>query len=386
MLRDRFKLVRLVSCCVALALTANVGLAQTPPQPIEIPVILSLTGPAAFVGKNIQQALRILEASTNAAGGKPIHFDIVDDQTSPSVAVQLATGILDKGNTLFLGPILVGTCLAVQPLLKDRAVEYCLSPGIDPTEGGYTFSSGMSSRAILMASLHFLQLRGARKIGAILSTDATGQETDRLITQVLQVPVNRDLSLVADEHFAQTDLTVTAQFSHLSAAGAQACLCWTTGSGLETLMRGYADAGLHYPLVTSLGNMSSALMDQIAPFGTANLFFPAFTYFAPDAAKGALGKTIAGFRKSFDAAGVKPNAAAGLVWDSASIAVQALRQLGPSATARQIRDFIANLHDYAGIDGIYDFRAVPQRGLPAQYVTMVHWDIAQGTWTPAASR
>ena len=132
--------------------------------------------------------------------------------------------------------------------------------------------------------------------------------------------------------------------------------------------------------------MSSALMDQIAPFGTANLFFPAFSYFAPDAAKGALGKTIASFRKSFDAAGVKPDAAAGLVWDSASIAVQALRQLGPSATAHQIRDFIANLHDYAGIDGIYDFRAVPQRGLPGQYVTMVHWDTAQGTWTPAASR
>src|ERR1700678_1235658 len=155
MLRARFKLVRLVSCSVALALTLTAnGLAQTPAQPIDIPVILSLTGPAAFVGKDIQQALRILEAATNASGGKAIHFDIVDDQTSPSVAVQLATGILDKGNTLILGPILVGTCAAVQPLLKDRAVEYCLSPGIDPPEGGYMFSSGISAQAILIASLH----------------------------------------------------------------------------------------------------------------------------------------------------------------------------------------------------------------------------------------
>lgn len=366
----------------------NFAVAQAP-QTIEIPVILSLTGPAAFVGKDFQQALAILEASANSSAGpnqRRIHFDIADDQTNPSVAIQLANGVLDKGKTLVLGPMLVATCAAVEPILKDHAVNYCLSPGRNPVEGSFTFSSGISSQDQMIAVVRFLKSRGIRKLGAILSTDATGQEVERTAVNALKLPENRDMALVADEHFAVADLSVAAQFSRLTASGAQACLCWTTGTGLETLMHGYSDAGLRYPLVTSTGNMSKALMDQIASFNLSQLYFPAFAYFAPDAALGALKATIANFHKSFDAAGVKANAASGLVWDSASIAILALRQLGPSASAVQVRDFIANLRAYPGIDGLYDFKAVPQRGLDPKYLTMVRWDASQGTWVPPTSK
>ncbi|HXF34105.1 MAG TPA: hypothetical protein VN603_05990, partial [Candidatus Acidoferrales bacterium] len=60
--------------------------------------------------------------------------------------------------------------------------------------------------------------------------------------------------------------------------------------------------------------------------------------------------------------------------------VAAFRKLGTNATATQIRDFIANLKGWTGINGPYDFRAVPQRGLDVKAAVVVRWDTAKGTW------
>jgi ABC-type branched-subunit amino acid transport system substrate-binding protein len=59
---------------------------------IEIPVILSLTGNAAFAGHDDAEVVSILESYVNATGGirgTPLHFTILDDQSSPQAAVQL---------------------------------------------------------------------------------------------------------------------------------------------------------------------------------------------------------------------------------------------------------------------------------------------------------
>jgi branched-chain amino acid transport system substrate-binding protein len=62
------------------------------------------------------------------------------------------------------------------------------------------------------------------------------------------------------------------------------------------------------------------------------------------------------------------------------IVVAALRQLGPEATAAQIRDFIANLTDFPGIDGIYNFKASPERGLRPDSAIAVTYDPAANAW------
>ena len=78
---------------LAIALAAAI-LALAAPQrsfaadPLEIPTILPLTGPAAFLGKEYAETLKLLEARVNNAGGvagRPIHFTIADDQTSPQM-------------------------------------------------------------------------------------------------------------------------------------------------------------------------------------------------------------------------------------------------------------------------------------------------------------
>jgi branched-chain amino acid transport system substrate-binding protein len=330
--------------------------------------------------------LTLLETATNSAGGingRPLHFNVLDDQSDPRVAVQLANALVEQKSSIVLGPVVVATCAAVAPIFRDRIVNYCYSPGLSPAEGSYTFSAGISSKDIAVAALRYLRSRSITKLGAIWITDATGQDAERAVVEALKLPENSGMAIVANEHFAPTDLSVSAQFSHLTAAGAQACLCWATGTGLATLMHAYSDAGLGYPVFTSTGNMSKPLMDQIASFRVPELYFAAFPYFGADAARGELKSAIAKFHAAFDSAGLKPNTAAGYVWDSTSIALLALQKLGPAASAAQLRSFIAGLRGFAGIDGVYNFQATPQRGLDSKYATIVRWDPSQGTWIAA---
>ena len=62
------------------------------------------------------------------------------------------------------------------------------------------------------------------------------------------------------------------------------------------------------------------------------------------------------------------------------LAVSALRKLGPNATAAQVRDYLANLQGFAGINGIYDFKKIPQRGVSETSVYVTRWNPAEKRW------
>ncbi|HLJ18545.1 MAG TPA: ABC transporter substrate-binding protein, partial [Stellaceae bacterium] len=88
-------------------------------DPYDIHVILPLTGGGSFVGKGQQDSLQALEASVNKGGGiqgRPLHLVFHDDQTSPQIAVQLATGLIAQKPAVILGSSLVAMCNAMAPL------------------------------------------------------------------------------------------------------------------------------------------------------------------------------------------------------------------------------------------------------------------------------
>ena len=59
--------------------------------------------------------------------------------------------------------------------------------------------------------------------------------------------------------------------------------------------------------------------------------------------------------------------------------VAALRKLGTKATAEQVRAYIADQTDLPGVNGSYNFKKVPQRGLAAENAVVTRWDAAART-------
>jgi branched-chain amino acid transport system substrate-binding protein len=357
-------------------------------QPIDIPVIAPVTGPAAFLGKEEQQAFQVLEGTVSqqgGIGGRPVHFVVQDDQSNPSVDVQLANQIIAQKSPVFIGPSLVAGCNAVAPLVKSGPVMYCMSPGIHPDAGSFAFTGSVSTQDLIRALIAYLRGTGITRLAVLSSTDATGQDALSGIKAVLSDPVNASVKIVADERFNLTDVSVAAQVTHVKGSGAQALIAWSTGAAIATVFKAVAQVGLDIPVATTDGNMTYAQMAQYKDFLPAQLLIPAPEWVASDSITDSKVKSaIKTFNDGFKSAGSPPDIGQALAWDPGLIVVAALRSQGADAPAEKIRNYLAHLKGFAGINGQYDFTAAAQRGLSDRQAVVTRWDAAKGTWVPVS--
>ena len=349
-------------------------------DPYEINVILSLTGGAAFLGKAQQQALGLIEGITNRNGGikgRPLKFAIVDDQSSPQLAVQLANGIIAKHVPIFIGSDLTAPCSAIGPLVeKTGPAEYCTSPGINPAAGSYIFSASAATRADAVALVRYFRERGWTKVGLLTSTDASGQAFETSFDRAMAMPENSAMTAVVREHFATADLSISGQAAHIKAVNPQAVIGWTTGTPFGTVLRGLHDVGYDGPVAGGNGNMIFAQLAQYASFLPKELYFPGRRAVAEGTPPGPVHDAQTVYFNAFKSIGVRPDFANNIGWDPAMIVVNAMQHLGPDATAQQTRDYILNLHSWSGINGVYDFRDGEQRGIGLSSIVIDKWDPA----------
>ena len=355
-------------------------------DPYKINVILPLTGGAAFLGKGEQQTLQLLQSTVNKEGGisgQPLEFVFHDDQTNPQTTVQIANGILAEKPAVMLGSSIVAMCNAIAPLLKEGPFDYCLSPGVHPAPGTYQYSTSADTHALIEALVRYFRSTGRTKIGFMTSTDASGQDAERGFDEVLKLPENSDVQVVERQRFNPKDVSVSAQIERIKAANPQAFIAWSTGAPIATVFKAVLQAGLDVPFGTTNGNQTYAQMEQYKSFLPKELYIPT-SVFLPHEGMFKLDAKVEEqqkkFHAAFKAANLKPDNMAALSWDPANIVVEALRKLGTKATASQIRDYVNGQTGLAGVNGIYDFKSVPQRGLTVKNALVSRWDPAADTW------
>jgi branched-chain amino acid transport system substrate-binding protein len=382
------KWVAVVAVIMIVVSTQFVARSQVAP-PYEINALLSLTGPAAFLGKETMQTLRVAEQVTNVHGGirgRPVKFVVVDDESNPQTAVSLANQIIAKGASVFVGPVFASPCSPMLALVgKTGPVDFCLSPGIQPANGSYVFSAGVSPQDMAAVMVRYFRLKHWNRIALITSTDTSGQQLDRAFEYARQLPENRSLIFVAAEHFNVVDMSATAQLVRIKAAKPDVVIAWTTGTAFGTLLHGIRDAGLDVPIGGGNANMLYTQMAQYVDIAPKELYFDGFRALTPGTVgKGPIADAQAIYFNGFAKAGIRPDAAHAATWDGVMIVIDALRHLPPNASAEQVRSYIANLHSWAGINGIYDFRAGDQRGTTQAALVMDRWIPEKNEFQPVS--
>lgn len=360
-------------------------------EPYEIGAILSLTGPGAFLGRDEVEALHVVEGVVNKSGGiggRPLKLTILDDQSSPQLAVQLAAPLIARHDPLILGPSLTATCRAVAALVeRSGPVTYCFTSGIKVKPATYVFSASFSTIDSMGATIRYMRRRGWTHIAYIVSTDATGQDAEESLNTILNSDENKSMMTVVDrEHFNVGDLSAAAQMARIKAANPQAVIAWSTGTPLGTLVRSAHDAGLNLPIFTTGGNIEYAEMQQYGPFLPKEIYFSGCTGLTttPVTDRG-LRRAVAEFQRAFSDAGIRPEQGHILAWDATFFSIAGLRKLGPGATASQLQAYLDGLRGAKGAVGSYNFVQYPQRGLGIESVVIVRWDPAKGTWVGAGT-
>jgi branched-chain amino acid transport system substrate-binding protein len=356
-------------------------------EPMTIDVIVSLTGPGAFLGESEHQALIAQEKVINQAGGIHGHqvtFAYHDDQSSPQTAVQLLSGIRQTNPPFVLGSTLVAACNAMAPMVRNGPLLYCFSSGVHPPAGSNMFVSGASTTDDARDLLVYFRSRGWTKLALITSTDATGQEADQSFKDLLALPENKGIDLLAHEHFDIKDVSVSAQLERIAEAKPQAVIAWATGSPLGTVFRGMVQSGMKLPVGTTAGNATFSQMHQLAGVMPPELYFgiAAWPLGADPKLKldPAVEAKLKDLYSAFAATGAKPDEGNMLGWDPTTLLVDAMRTLPDGASAKQVHDYMADQQHAPGASGMYDFKSVPQRGLGPEQVIVVRWNAGQSRW------
>jgi len=374
-----------MTAVIAALLLAALPLAGQALEPYEINVIIPLTGPAAFLGKAEQTSLGVVERLVNDDGGingRPIAFAIQDDQSSPQVAIQLLNGVVAKGAPVVLGSTIDAICRAMAAVVRAGGpLHYCFSNAFHPEIGSWSYSSSFSTTDVDAAALRFAVGHGWRKVAYIVSTDATGQDFEAIMDELVTRPEFRTAQIVEREHFNPADISVAAQMSRIKASDAQVLFAYTTGTPFATVLRGIVNAGLEIPVMGSSGNETYAQAHAYAPFMPKALYFAGIPSMTPDQLpRGPVRSAVERFQNAFKPTGIRPDIGANQAWDAALIVVDALRKAGPSATAAQLRTAISTLRGWNGIGGRYDFTVVPQRGVGGDWIMVDRWDTERDAW------
>ncbi len=349
-----------------------------------VPVILPVTGGNAFAGSGQRTALALLGELVNRGGGirgRSIVFDVHDSGSNSQVAVQLLHQFVGPDTPVFIGDSSLATCAAIAAQVQDAGpVDFCLSPGLVTKPNGFSFAPGHPSTQIAAGVLGYLRAKHVKRVALIVATDATGISMDGYFVDVFAKPQNRDLTLVTREHFNPADLSVDAQITRIKAAGAQAIIAYTSGATFGTVLHGLNDVGLTVPVITSQGNLSYAFLEQYKAVLPRELLFvsgplPSAGEAVPD---GPFKSAQLAYLAAFSNTKIKPDFSQAVAWDAGTIIVAALRKLGPQATAEQVRSYVTGLHDFPGVQGMYDFRNGDGHGAPD--LSMLQWDPGKNAW------
>jgi branched-chain amino acid transport system substrate-binding protein len=372
----------------ALALAVG-AIAAADTTPYKINVILPLTGPLAFIGQTDQRSLKIFQDFTNKKGGirgRPLELAFNDDQGSPQLSVQIAAGILASkpAPAVVLGTASAGVCSAIEPLFQNaKTLAWCFSPTFYPPMGGYVYPTAPGSKDLMRVQVRYMKERGIKRLAMLSTTDLSGKLGQSDLKDVLKEPGYEAVTLVADEVFGSTDVGVGAQLAKIKAANPDAIMIWTSGPALGTALTGVRDTGLdNHPIFAASSAMIWSQITGLASVIPKTLYFTGHP--VDQGRNAAASRKLQEFRDAMNAANVHIDGVTGNVWDGASVVVDALRAIGPEATAEQLRGWIASQKSYPGIYGLYNYTA-DMHGLGVDDALIVRWEPQKQTWV-AASR
>jgi branched-chain amino acid transport system substrate-binding protein len=352
-------------------------------EPVRLGAVLSVTGPASFLGEPEKNTILMEVDKINAAGGvlgRPVEVVILDDETDVNKAVLAVDRLIKKENVAaILGPTTSGNSLAVMgkaaaakiPLISCSAAEKITKP-VNP----YIFKVAPSDRLAVARILTHAKGKGYKKLAILTVSDGFGQAGREVLKEL--VPA-QGFELVADEVFGPKDTDMTAQLTKLQGASPDAVICWGTNPGPAVVAKNRVQLGIKTPLYMSHGVASKKFI-ELAGEASEGLLLPAGKITAadklPDADKEKA--LLVGYAKAYDERFKAPvSTFGGHGYDSLHLAVKAIANAG-SDKPEAIRDALEKIQNFPGIGGIFSFTPEDHAGLGPDAFIMLGID--KGDW------
>ncbi|KIL99462.1 Branched-chain amino acid ABC transporter amino acid-binding protein [Paramagnetospirillum magnetotacticum MS-1] len=353
-------------------------------DPIKIGSILSVTGPASFLGEPEKKTLEMYVERINKEGGvmgRKIELVVYDDGGAGEKASTFTKRLIESDKVdLLIGGSTTATTMAAVPLAERNEVPFISLAGavviVDPVKK-WVFKTPHTDKMAAEKVFSDMKKRGITKIGMI-SEDAgfgkSGHDQSKLVAG------NYGIEIVADEIYSPKDPDVTAQLTKIkNAAGVQAVFNFGFGQGPAIVTKNFKQLGIALPLYQSHGVASKDFI-KLAGDAADGVRLPAAGQVIPEqlAATDPQKPVVTAFKKDYETA-FKSDVStfAGHAYDGLQIALAAINR-AKSTDRAKVRDEIEKTSGYVGTGGLVSMSPTDHMGLSPSAFHML--EIRKGDW------
>jgi branched-chain amino acid transport system substrate-binding protein len=378
---------RVVSCLLGVF---AFGLAVYGPayaaETVKVGSVLSITGPASFLGDPEDKTLKLYVDKINATGGiagRKIELVMYDDGGDANKARTFATRLVEDDKVVaMVGGSTTGTTMAMIPVFEEAKIPFISLAGavevVDPVRK-YVFKTPHTDKMACEKIFENLKLRSFTKIAMISGTDGFGTS---MRTQCLKVAGNYGVQIIADETYGPRDTDMTAQLTKIkNTAGVQAVVNPGFGQGPAIVTRNYAQLGMSaIPLYESHGVASKSFIELAGP-AADGVRLPAAALLVGDKLPDTdpQKKLVVDYKQTYEASAKQPvSTFGGHAYDGLSILVDAIKRAN-SIDSDKLRDEIEKTKAFVGTGGIVTMSPTDHLGLDLSAFRML--EIKGGDWT-----
>jgi branched-chain amino acid transport system substrate-binding protein len=354
---------------------ATPALAADAPAPIKVGALLSVTGPASFLGAPESRTLEMLAAQLNAKGGiggRKIQLVIKDTAGDPAKAVSFAKQLIDEEQVFaIIGPATSGETMQVKaiaeeakvPLLSCAAAEAIVNP-----VARFVFKTAQKDKDAIALVFGQMKKMNATKIGVLSSNTGFGKAGKELIGKLA---AEHGITILIDETYDKAATDLTAEVTKVKAAGAQALLNWSIEPAQSIVIKNARQIGFTGPIFQSHG---FANINYVKAAGAAaeGVIFPASAIIVADQlpAKHPQKKLLLEYKKAYETKYLEDASAFGAyAHDAFGMLVKAIEQAGTDRA--KVRDALEGLKGWVGASGVFTMSAADHNGLGMDAFVMV---------------
>ena len=376
------KLIRKLLAATAMAGLACAAMAA---EPIRIGTVLSVTGPAAFLGDPELKTLQQYVEDLNKAGGvvgRPLELVHYDDASDANKANGFTKRLLDDDHVdLIVGGTTTGATMSMVPLVEKAGVPFISLAGavvvIEPVKK-WVFKTPHTDRMAAEKVFEDMKKRGFTKIALLSETSGFGQ-SGRKETEA--VASRYGITLVANETYGAKDTDMSPQLTKIKGtAGVQAVFVFGLGQGPAIVTKNYRQLGITLPLYHAHGVASEEFIKLAGPAAEGVRLPAAALLVANKLSDKDPQKAVAlGYVRAFEGRWkTDVSTFGGHAFDGLMLAVDAIKRAGGTDKAK-VRDAIEATKGFVGTGGVVNMSATDHLGLDLTAFRML--EIRNGDWT-----
>jgi branched-chain amino acid transport system substrate-binding protein len=374
-----------VTGALAFGIAISLAGAQSAIAQIKLGSVLSVTGPASFLGDPEKKTLEIYLEEINAKGGvngQKLQLITYDDAGDANAARTFATRLVEDDKVVaMVGGTTTGATLAMIPVFEDAQIPFISLAGaiqiVEPVRK-WVFKTPHTDKMACEKIFADLKQRKLTTIALISGTDAFGKS---MRDQCVAVAPKAGITIAHEESYGPRDSDMTPQLTNIrNKPGVQAVVNPGFGQGPAIVTRNYRQLGITLPLYQSHGVASKQFIDLAGP-AAEGVRLPAAALLVADKLpdNDPQKPVVVGYSHTYQQKTGQPvSTFGGHAYDGLMILTAAM-QRAKSADPAKVRDEIEKTKGFVGTGGIVNMSPTDHMGLDLSAFRML--EIKNGDWT-----